>query len=191
MAVVMADRLLAILASGLAVLSVRPPLFIEETRLGLVRPPDPQPPFSLSDGKFKSISDMGDVTIGTTLPSLMSSMSISPVEGISMMEGLVSLRLKLFVSCFKLLLPAAAVRLALADTERLKEEEELRDSVRDWVVTIWLAELDWRFFISDKLLFSSPRLDFTSGVDRAARLCPDRPLQQQKSQNKKKDKEII
>jgi hypothetical protein len=177
----MADRLLAILASGLAVLSVSPPLFIEETKLGLVRPPVPLPPFSLSDGKLRSISDIGEVTMGTLLlpTSLESSMSISPVDGISMMEGLVSFRLKLFVSCFKLLLaaeeaPAAAVRFALADTERLKEEV-LRDSVRE-VVTIWVAELDWRFFISERLFFSSPRVDFTSGVDSAARLWPVKAL---------------
>jgi len=181
LAVVMAHRLLAILASGLAVLRVSPPLVIEDTRLGLVSPV-PTPPFSPSDGKLRSISDMGEVTMGRPQlpPSLASSMSISPVDGSSMMEGLVSLRLKLLVSCLRLLAaPAAvaAVRPELADTERLKEE--LRDSVtEDWVVTELLD--CWRFFISERLFFSSPRLDLTSGVERAARLWPLKALKQKK-----------
>ena len=154
---------LLIFASGLALLRVRPPLFMDDTRLGLVSP-------GLSESELKlmsmsGISERGEVTMG--ILSQGSSMFISPEEGSSMMEGLVSLRLNPPASCFKL---PAAVRLELADTDLLKEE--LRDSVMDWV-----EDRPW-VFISDKLFLSSPRLDFTSAVDRAARLCPVSELKQ-------------
>lgn len=158
---------LLIFASGLALLRVRPPLFMDDTRFGLVSP-------GLSESELKlmsisGISERGEVTMG--ILSQGSSMFISPEEGSSMMEGLVSLRLNPPpANCLRL---PVAVRLELADTDLLKDE--FLDSVMDWVEE---RPEPCSVFISPKLFLSSPRLDFTSAVDSAARLCPLSELKQ-------------
>lgn len=85
-AVVMAEDRLLILASGLALLSVNPPLFMEDTRLGLVRP-EFSPEF---DPKLRSMSGMSECGEVTMPNESQSSIFTSPVDGISIIAGLVS-----------------------------------------------------------------------------------------------------
>jgi hypothetical protein len=101
---------------------------MEDTRFGLVRLE-----FSESEPKFMSISvnsEIGEVTMGADT----SSMSTSPLDGISSIAGLVSFLLKPPVICLRL--APVADMLELADTDLLK----FLDSVIDCVCVVTNCE---------------------------------------------------
>lgn len=160
------------LASGLALLSVSPTLFIEDTRLGLVSP-EFSPEF---DPKFRSmsgISECGEVTIPN---ESQSSIFTSPVDGISIIDGL--------VSC--LLDPPCSFKPASEPAVWFRLNNEFLDSAGSGLSLAEMLEVlprfslfDWRFFLhSDTLFDNSPNRAWDSGLfmeDSPAR--PVKPLE--------------
>ena len=139
-----------ILAKGEAFVKLRPPLDMLDTMFGLVSPDFslPSEPKSLVSGI--STVPRGEVTVGMAeAASLSSSMSTSP-------------ELKLGIS--NPLKPRAKTASAGLPPELLMDErEELNTEFRCSETRVDSLLMEVRFCISERLPFSSARLDLTSG----------------------------
>jgi hypothetical protein len=138
-----------ILAKGEALVKLRPPLDMLDTMFGLVSPDFslPSEPKSLVSGI--STVPRGEVTVGMAeAASLSSSMSTSP-------------ELKLGIS--NPLKPRAKTASAGLPVLLMDEREELKTEFRCSETRVDSLLMEVRFCISERLPFSSARLDLTSG----------------------------
>ena len=138
-----------ILAKGEAFVKLRPPLDMLDTMFGLVSPDFslPSEPKSLVSGI--STVPRGEVTVGMAeAASLSSSMSTSP-------------ELKLGIS--NPLKPRAKTASAGLPVLLMDEREELKTEFRCSETRVDSLLMEVRFCISERLPFSSARLDLTSG----------------------------
>jgi hypothetical protein len=141
--------MVGILAKGEAFVKLRPPLDMLDTMFGLVSPDFslPSEPKSLVSGI--SIVPRGEVTVGMAeAVSLSSSMSTSP-------------ELKLGIS--SPLKPRAKTASAGLPVLLMDEREELKTEFRCSETRVDSLLMEVRFCISERLPFSSARLDLTSG----------------------------